>query len=55
MHGPEYFGSRVRLLEPRDGLARRGLLVRHSVVPGPAEEATAIVKWLAEEIAPTPR
>ena len=35
-----------------DGLARRGLLVRHLVMPGQTEETAAIMKWLAEEISP---
>jgi putative pyruvate formate lyase activating enzyme len=33
-----------------DGLARRGLLVRHLVMPGQTEDAAAILKWLAEKI-----
>jgi putative pyruvate formate lyase activating enzyme len=35
-----------------DGLARRGLLVRHLVMPGQTEEASAIMRWLANEISP---
>ena len=35
-----------------DGLARRGVLVRHLVMPGQTEESSAIFKWLAEEISP---
>ena len=35
-----------------DGLARRGLLVRHLVMPGQTDEARAIMKWLAEEVSP---
>jgi putative pyruvate formate lyase activating enzyme len=35
-----------------DGLARRGLLVRHLVMPGQTDEAAAIFRWLAEEISP---
>jgi putative pyruvate formate lyase activating enzyme len=42
--GPLRFG--------RDGLAKRGLLVRHLVMPGQTEEAAAIVRWLADEISP---
>ena len=34
----------------RDGIARRGLLVRHLVMPGQAEETKAIMQWLADEI-----
>ncbi|MDR9450554.1 MAG: radical SAM protein [Acidimicrobiia bacterium] len=36
----------------RDGLARRGLLVRHLVMPGQTEETAAILQWLADEISP---
>ncbi len=35
-----------------DGLARRGLLVRHLVMPGQTEETAAIMKWLADELSP---
>jgi putative pyruvate formate lyase activating enzyme len=35
-----------------DGLARRGLLVRHLVMPGQTAEAAAIFRWLAEELSP---
>ena len=31
-----------------DGLARRGLLVRHLVMPGGAADRAAIFAWLAE-------
>ncbi|MBI2462420.1 MAG: hypothetical protein HYV61_13195 [Candidatus Rokubacteria bacterium] len=34
------------------GLARRGLLVRHMVMPGMLEETRRIVRWLAEELGP---
>jgi len=34
------------------GLARRGVLVRHLVMPGQIEEAAAIFEWLAREISP---
>ena len=34
----------------RDGLARRGLLVRHLVMPGQEAEAAAIFEWLAREV-----
>jgi putative pyruvate formate lyase activating enzyme len=40
--GPLRFG--------RDGLARRGLLVRHLVMPGQEEEAAAIFRWLSSEL-----
>jgi len=35
-----------------DGLARRGVLVRHLVMPGQLDEARAIFEWLAKEISP---
>ncbi len=35
-----------------DGIARRGLLVRHLVMPGQTDETAAILRWLAEEISP---
>ena len=34
----------------RAGLARRGVLVRHLVMPGQLEETEAIFRWLADEI-----
>ena len=34
------------------GVARRGLLVRHLVMPGQVTEAAAIFRWLANEISP---
>lgn len=40
--GPLRFG--------RDGLAKRGVLVRHLVMPGQEDEAEAIFRWLAEEV-----
>ena len=40
--GPLKFGN--------DGMARRGVLVRHLVMPGQEEESAAIVEWLAEEV-----
>jgi putative pyruvate formate lyase activating enzyme len=36
----------------RDGLAVRGLLVRHLVMPGQLDEARLIFHWLADEISP---
>ena len=33
-------------------LARRGLLVRHLVMPGQTDETEAIMRWLAQEISP---
>jgi putative pyruvate formate lyase activating enzyme len=42
--GPLAFG--------RNGLAERGVLVRHLVMPGQAEQTAAILQWLAEEVSP---
>ena len=42
--GPLRFG--------RDRLARRGVLVRHLVMPGQTDEAKAIFQWLAESVSP---
>ena len=39
-------------LEIRDGLAVRGLLVRHLVMPNGVEESEAILGFLAEEVSP---
>ena len=35
-----------------DGTARRGLLVRHLVMPAQTDEAEAIMRWLADEVSP---
>jgi len=35
-----------------DGLARRGVLVRHLVMPGQTDEAAAIFAWLSRECSP---
>ena len=35
-----------------DGIAQRGLLVRHLVMPGQLEESRHIFQWLAREISP---
>jgi putative pyruvate formate lyase activating enzyme len=35
-----------------DGLARRGVLVRHLVMPGQQDEAAAICEWLASQLSP---
>lgn len=40
--GPLRFGS--------DGLARRGVLIRHLVMPGQGDDADAIFQWLAHEV-----
>jgi putative pyruvate formate lyase activating enzyme len=36
----------------RDGVARRGVLVRHLVMPGQTAEAAAIFEWLASALSP---
>jgi putative pyruvate formate lyase activating enzyme len=35
-----------------DGLARRGLLIRHLVMPGALDETRAILRWIADELSP---
>jgi putative pyruvate formate lyase activating enzyme len=40
------------LVMDEHGLARRGLLVRHLVMPGLLEETRAILAWLARELSP---
>ena len=35
-----------------DGLARRGLLIRHLVMPGCLDETRAILEWIAGELGP---
>jgi putative pyruvate formate lyase activating enzyme len=42
--GPLKFGS--------DGVARRGVLVRHLVMPGQLDETSAFFGWLASEVSP---
>ncbi len=42
--GPLRFGA--------DGLARRGVLVRHLVMPSLGDESAAILGWLAREVSP---
>ena len=42
--GPLKFGP--------DGVARRGVLVRHLVMPGQLDETEAIFRWLAREVSP---
>ena len=42
--GPLRFGP--------DGLARRGVLVRHLVMPGQLDETREIFRWLATEVSP---
>ena len=36
----------------REGLARRGLIVRHLVMPGQLDETRAILEWIAGELGP---
>jgi putative pyruvate formate lyase activating enzyme len=40
------------LVTDREGLARRGLIVRHLVMPGQLDETRAILTWIAEELGP---
>lgn len=36
----------------RDGLAKRGVLIRHLVMPGQSEETAAIMQWISSELSP---
>jgi putative pyruvate formate lyase activating enzyme len=36
----------------RDGLAKRGVLIRHLVMPGQEQETASIFEWLARELSP---
>jgi len=40
------------LVLDEDGLARRGLLIRHLVMPGALDETRAILEWIARELGP---
>jgi putative pyruvate formate lyase activating enzyme len=40
------------LVMSADGLAKRGLLVRHLVMPGMLDETRAILEWIATELGP---
>ncbi|MEN8234936.1 MAG: radical SAM protein, partial [Actinomycetota bacterium] len=40
------------LVLDHDGIAVRGLLIRHLVMPGQGAEAAAIFRWLAENVSP---
>jgi putative pyruvate formate lyase activating enzyme len=40
------------LVFDEDGLARRGVLVRHLVMPGALDETRAILEWIARELGP---
>ncbi|MGH8119243.1 MAG: radical SAM protein [Gammaproteobacteria bacterium] len=57
---PERAGAAIREMHRQvgvlkfgpDGLARRGVLVRHLVMPGQLDETKAICAWLARELSP---
>ncbi|GIW52596.1 MAG: radical SAM protein [Gemmatimonadales bacterium] len=40
------------LILDADGLAKRGLLIRHLVMPGCLDETRAILEWIASELGP---
>jgi putative pyruvate formate lyase activating enzyme len=40
------------LVVDEDGLAKRGLILRHLVMPGGLEETRAILEWVARELGP---
>lgn len=46
------FGQVGQLVIGADGLARRGLLLRHLVMPGCLDETRAILGWVAAELGP---
>lgn len=39
-------------IDERTGLARRGLLVRHLVMPGLLEDSRQVFRWIAREVSP---
>ena len=40
------------LVADADGLAKRGLIVRHLVMPGQLEETRSVLEWIAAELGP---
>ena len=40
------------LLKDRSGLAKRGVLVRHLVMPGQIDETAEIMRWIGEALSP---
>jgi putative pyruvate formate lyase activating enzyme len=42
----------VGVLQTENGVAARGLLVRHLVMPGCAEDSKRILRFIAEEVSP---
>jgi putative pyruvate formate lyase activating enzyme len=40
------------VVDERSGLARRGLICRHLVMPGLLDETEAVLRWVAEELGP---
>ncbi len=40
------------LIQDSRGIAKRGLIVRHLVLPGQSEDTRAILEWLARELGP---
>jgi putative pyruvate formate lyase activating enzyme len=47
---PEMHRQVGELIVDRRGLARRGVILRHLVMPGLVEETEAILRWVAEEL-----
>ncbi len=41
-----------RLDTDDDGIATKGMIVRHLVLPGQVENSKAVLKWIAEELSP---
>ncbi len=40
------------LVFDQQGLAQRGVLIRHLVMPGCTDETEAILRWIADELGP---
>lgn len=48
----EMFMQRPSLVLNQAGIAREGLIVRHLVLPGHAEDSKRLLRWLAEKVNP---
>jgi putative pyruvate formate lyase activating enzyme len=47
-----YFQMGSSLITDRDGQVERGIIIRHLVLPGHAEESKMVLRSIAEEISP---
>ncbi len=50
----EMFIQQPDLVLDDGGIARRGLIIRHLVLPGQAEDSIRILDWIAESLSPPP-